>query len=75
MKEGAQRNVEIVHCNCNIPFWVGNGLHTFSGELGESYAMQFEILVTQHNCKYGKVQHNVEIIYCNYKFPLTIINW
>jgi hypothetical protein len=55
MKEAAQRNVEIVHCNCNIPFWVGNGLHAFSGKLGESYAMQFEILVTLHNCKYGKV--------------------
>ncbi len=45
MKEGAQRNVEIVHCNCNIPFWVGNSLHAFIGELGESYAMQFEILI------------------------------
>ncbi len=55
MKEGAQRNVEIVHCNCNLPFWVGNGFHAVSGELGETYAMQLEILVTQHNCKYGKV--------------------
>ncbi len=55
IKEGAQDNVEIVYCNCKIPLRVGDSLHALSGELGETYAMQLDILDTRHNCKYGKV--------------------
>ncbi len=33
IKEGAQHNVEIVYCNCEIPLRLGGGLHALSGEL------------------------------------------
>ncbi len=74
IKEGAQHNVEIVYCNCEIPLRLGGGLHALSGELVRLLLGKRDSgYPTRLQIKEGG-QCNVEIVYCNCKIPLWVGN-